>query len=46
MQGNRNDRVDARKLSELLRGNYLSRVYHGASTGVECANLREAILRW
>jgi transposase len=27
--GNKNDRVDARKLAELLRGNYLSPVYHG-----------------
>lgn len=28
-KGNKNDRVDARKLSELLRGNYLHPVYHG-----------------
>jgi hypothetical protein len=27
--GNKNDRVDARKLSELLRAGLLSRVYHG-----------------
>jgi len=29
LDGNQNDRVDARKLSELLRGNYLHPVYHG-----------------
>jgi transposase len=27
--GNKSDRVDARKLAELLRGNHLSPVYHG-----------------
>jgi hypothetical protein len=29
LDGNQNDRVDARKLAELLRGNYLHPVYHG-----------------
>ena len=28
-QGNKNDSIDARKLAELLRGNYLKSVYHG-----------------
>ena len=37
-QGNKSDRVDARKLAELLRGNYLKSVYHG-ETGVR--TLRE-----
>src|SRR6201993_311658 len=32
-QGNKSDRIDARKLAELLRGNYLRSVYHG-ETGV------------
>src|SRR5215467_13700173 len=27
-QGNKSDRIDARKLAELLRGNYLKSVYH------------------
>jgi len=30
-QGNKSDRIDARKLAELLRGNYLKSVYHGES---------------
>jgi len=37
-QGNKSDRIDARKLAELLRGNYLKSVYHG-ETGVR--TLRE-----
>src|SRR5215468_3639267 len=28
-QGNKSDRIDARKLAELLRGDYLKAVYHG-----------------
>ena len=36
--GNKNDRIDARKLAELLRGNHLKAVYHG-ETGVR--TLRE-----
>src|SRR5262244_1435197 len=28
-QGNKSDRIDAHKLAELLRGNYLKSVYHG-----------------
>jgi transposase len=36
--GNKSDRMDARKLAELLRGNYLKSVYHG-ETGVR--RLRE-----
>jgi transposase len=36
--GNKSDRIDARKLAELLRGNYLKPVYHG-ETGVR--TLRE-----
>ena len=28
--GNKSDRIDARKLAELLRGNQLKPVYHGA----------------
>jgi hypothetical protein len=28
-QGNQSDRMDAHKLAELLRGNYLKSVYHG-----------------
>jgi len=36
--GNKSDRIDARKLAELLRGNYLESVYHG-ETGVR--TLRE-----
>lgn len=32
-QGNKSDKVDARKLAELLRGGFLSPVYHG-ETGV------------
>jgi hypothetical protein len=36
--GNKSDRIDARKLAELLRGNHLKSVYHGA-TGVR--TLRE-----
>jgi len=36
--GNKSDRVDARKLAELLRGNHLKPVYHG-ETGVR--TLRE-----
>jgi len=31
--GNKNDRIDARKLADLLRGNHLKPVYHG-ETGV------------
>jgi transposase len=27
--GSKSDRIDARKLAELLRGNYLSPIYHG-----------------
>jgi transposase len=27
--GNKSDRIDARKLADLLRGNYLKPVYHG-----------------
>jgi transposase len=30
-QGNKSDRIDAHKLAELLRGNYLKSVYHGES---------------
>jgi len=37
-QGNKSDRIDARKLAELLRGNSLKSVYHG-ETGVR--TLRE-----
>jgi len=37
-QGNKSDRIDACKLAELLRGNYLKSVYHG-ETGVR--TLRE-----
>jgi hypothetical protein len=37
-QGNKSDRMDAHKLAELLRGNYLKSVYHG-KTGVR--TLRE-----
>jgi transposase len=37
-QGNKSDKIDARKLAELLRANLLSPVYHGA-TGVNA--LRE-----
>jgi transposase len=37
-QGNQSDRIDAGKLAELLRGNYLKSVYHG-ETGVR--TLRE-----
>src|SRR6266849_8700013 len=29
--GNKSDRIDARKLAELLRGNHLKTVYHGES---------------
>jgi hypothetical protein len=36
--GNKSDRIDARKLAELLRGNHLQPVYHG-ETGVR--TLRE-----
>jgi len=36
--GNKSDRIDARKLAELLRGDYLESVYHG-ETGVR--TLRE-----
>jgi len=36
--GSKSDRIDARKLAELLRGNYLESVYHG-ETGVR--TLRE-----
>lgn len=36
--GNKSDRIDARKLAELLRGNHLKAVYHG-ETGVR--TLRE-----
>jgi hypothetical protein len=32
-QGNKSDRIDARKLADLLRGNHLKPVYHG-ETGV------------
>ena len=31
-QGNKSDRIDARKLAELLRGNHLKSVYHGDSS--------------
>ena len=31
-QGNKSDRIDARKLAELLRGNYLKSVYHGETS--------------
>ena len=31
--GSKNDRIDARKLAELLRGNQLSAVYHGEARG-------------
>src|SRR6201993_5547162 len=31
-QGNKSDRIDARKLAELLRGNYLRSVYHGETS--------------
>jgi len=30
--GNKSDRIDARKLAELLRGNHLKAVYHGESS--------------
>ena len=30
-QGNKSDRIDAHKLAELIRGNYLKSVYHGES---------------
>jgi len=33
--GNKNDRIDARKLSELLRGGLLSPVYHGEHSAFE-----------
>jgi hypothetical protein len=28
-EGNKSDRIDARKLADLLRGGYLRSVYHG-----------------
>ena len=31
--GNKNDRMDARKLADLLRGGHLSSVYHGEAGG-------------
>jgi transposase len=30
--GNKSDRIDARKLAELLRGNHLKPVYHGETS--------------
>ena len=45
--GNKNDRVDARKLAELLRGNYLSPVYHGEhGRAACCGNWRAATWCW
>src|ERR1700733_14988417 len=41
--GNKSDRIDARKLAELLRGNQLKPVYHG-ETGVRM--LRELARRY
>jgi hypothetical protein len=34
--GNKNDRVDARKLSDLLRAGLLTPVYHGPSISKIC----------
>ena len=34
--GNKSDRIDARKLANLLRGNQLKPVYHGARAGCGC----------
>ena len=42
-QGNKSDRIDARKLAELLRGNYLSRSTTAKPECVPCANWHAAI---
>lgn len=54
-EGNKSDRIDARKLADLLRGNYLKPVYHGEhglrmlkelvdpNLGVLCMNISSGI---
>src|SRR5438132_1262462 len=43
-EGNKSDKIDARKLADLLRGGYLRPVYHGRSeerrVGKECRSRR------
>jgi transposase len=41
--GNKSDRIDARKLAELLRGNHLKSVYHG-ETGVRTLRELRAVI--
>jgi transposase len=41
--GNKNDRIDARKLAELLRSGLLSPVYHGENGIRRCESWRAAI---
>ena len=43
--GNKNDRVDARKLSHLLRAGLLTSVYHGENGIRTCGNSAAAISR-
>jgi hypothetical protein len=39
--GNKSDRIDARKLAELLRGNHLKPVYHGETACSELPTNRQ-----
>src|SRR5215813_45597 len=43
-QGNKSDRIGARKLAELLRGNYLKSVYHGETGGRTLRELARSYL--
>jgi hypothetical protein len=51
--GNKSDRIDARKLADLLRGNQLKPIYHGetgvrmfAGTIAELSDLRQGPVCW
>jgi len=42
-QGNKSDKIDARKLADLLRGGYLCSVYHGEN-GLRSVKERPAVI--
>src|SRR6201988_95951 len=42
--GSKSDRIDARKLAELLRGNHLSPIYHGENGGRTLKELARSYL--
>jgi hypothetical protein len=41
--GNKSDRIDARKRADLLRGNQLNPIYHGETGCACCANYRGVV---